>query len=72
MSGFFRGMILFTLKCFASSFMSMILAIPSIALIPMMPLSARLVARGRGPAKSSVDTVQHQQAWSMRYEDSSR
>ncbi len=47
----------FTLKCFASSFMLTMLAMPSMALIPMMPLRARLVARGRGPAKSSVDTV---------------
>ena len=46
-----------TLKFFASSLLSITLAILSIALMPMIPLSARLVCSSKGPAKSSVETT---------------
>lgn len=46
-----------TLKVSTSSLLSITLAIPSIALMPMIPLRARLVCSCKGPAKSSVDTV---------------
>lgn len=52
-----RNMIVQTLKVFASSMLSTTLAMLSIALIPMIPLRARLVCSSRGPAKSSVETT---------------
>lgn len=52
-----RKMIVQTLKVFASSILPTTLAMLSIALIPMIPLRARLVCSSRGPAKSSVETT---------------
>lgn len=49
-----------TLKVFASSMLSTTLAMLSMALIPMIPLRARLVCSSRGPAKSSVETTSYQ------------